>query len=111
MTAINRFHNYLQARFDFIARAIEETQDQPEPVFFISELLDGFLEQEEFLDTLVADAGYDVPFQKRWRAPEDFFSQQGIEFISHEHQEMISRFREFVREYPDVWAGDVGQST
>lgn len=57
LTAINRFHNYLQARFDFIAGAIEETNDQPEPVFFVSELLNGFLEQEEFLDTLVADLG------------------------------------------------------
>jgi hypothetical protein len=57
LSGINRFHGYLQARFDFIARAIEDTQDQPEPVFFIAELFNGFLEQEEFLDTLVADLG------------------------------------------------------
>jgi hypothetical protein len=57
LKAINRFHGYLQARFDFIARAIEDTHDRPEPVFFIAELFNGFLEQEEFLDTLVADLG------------------------------------------------------
>ena len=69
LKAINRFHGYLQARFDFIARAIENTQDQPEPVFFIAELFNGFLEQEEFLDTLVADLGVrlaDMKFEVRF---------------------------------------------
>jgi hypothetical protein len=70
LKAVNRFHNYLQARFDFIARAVEETGDQPDPVFLISELLDGFLEQEEFLDTLVADLGVrlkDMEFEVEFR--------------------------------------------
>ncbi|MCC7336416.1 MAG: hypothetical protein IT422_15105 [Pirellulaceae bacterium] len=59
---LKRFHQYLQGRFDFIARAVTETHDQPEPVFFISDLLDSFLEQTAFIDTFVADLG--VPRDK-----------------------------------------------
>lgn len=52
-----RFHEYLQGRFDFIARAIEDTKDQPEPVWFVKDLLEGFLSQTAYLDNVVADVG------------------------------------------------------
>lgn len=52
-----RFHEYLQGRFDFIARAIDVTQDPPEPVWFVRDLLEGFLRQTAYLDNLVADIG------------------------------------------------------
>jgi methylase of polypeptide subunit release factors len=51
------FHEYLQGRFDFIARAIDDTKDQPEPVRFVKDLLEGFLLQAAYLDNLVADVG------------------------------------------------------
>jgi hypothetical protein len=44
-----RFHEYLQGRFDFIARAIDDTQDPPEPVWFVRDLLEGFLRQTAYL--------------------------------------------------------------
>ena len=52
-----RFHEYLQGRFDFIARAIDDTKDEPEPLSFVSDLLEGFLLQTALLDNLVADVG------------------------------------------------------
>lgn len=52
-----RFHHYLQGRFDFIARSIDETEDSVEPVYFINDMMDGFLTQTAFLDTLVSDLG------------------------------------------------------
>ena len=52
-----RFHEYLQGRFDFIARAIDDTQDPPEPVWFVRDLVEGFLRQTAYLDNLVADVG------------------------------------------------------
>ena len=52
-----RFHEYLQGRFDFIARAIDLTTDQPEPLWFVEDLIEGFLSQTAFLDNLVADIG------------------------------------------------------
>jgi hypothetical protein len=52
-----RFHDYLQGRFDFIARAIDDTTDQPEPVWFVKDLVEGFLSQTAYLDNLVADIG------------------------------------------------------
>jgi hypothetical protein len=51
------FHEYLQGRFDFIARAIDDTKDQPEPVWFVADLLRGFLIQTAYLDNIVADVG------------------------------------------------------
>lgn len=56
-----RFHEYLQGRFDFIARAIDNTHDRQEPVFLVSDLLDGLLRQSAFLGTLVADLGVRLP--------------------------------------------------
>jgi len=52
-----RFHEYLQGRFDFIARAIDDLKDQNEPVWFVKDLLEGFLNQTAYLDNLVADVG------------------------------------------------------
>ncbi|MFY7897537.1 MAG: hypothetical protein ACOVOP_00615, partial [Candidatus Planktophila sp.] len=52
-----RFHEYLQGRFDFIARAIDDTKDLPEPVWFVQDLLRGFFNQTCYLDNLVADIG------------------------------------------------------
>jgi len=52
-----RFHEYLQGRFDFIARAIDDLKDPPEPVWFVKDLLEGFLNQTAYLDNLVADVG------------------------------------------------------
>lgn len=57
MENTRRFHEYLQGRFDFIARAIDDTQDQPEPLWFVKDLVEGFLSQTAYLDTLVADVG------------------------------------------------------
>ena len=52
-----RFHEYLQGRFDFIARAIDDTKDLPEPVWFVQDLLRGFFNQTCYLNSLVADIG------------------------------------------------------
>jgi hypothetical protein len=72
------FHEYLQGRFDFIARAIDDTQDTSEPVWFVRDLLEGFLSQTAYLDNLVADIGLrldnmefyfkieDQEFRARW---------------------------------------------
>lgn len=57
MENTRRFHEYLQGRFDFIARAIDSTEDQPEPVWLVKDLMEGFLNQTAYLDTLVADVG------------------------------------------------------
>lgn len=56
-----RFHAYLQGRFDFIARAIDETEDQPEPIFFVEDVIEGFLAQTALIDTFVADLGVRLP--------------------------------------------------
>ena len=53
-----KFHQYLQGRFDFIARAIDHIPEPSEPIYFVAEVLDRFLEQTCLLDTLVEDLGY-----------------------------------------------------
>jgi hypothetical protein len=55
------FHEYLQGRFDYIARAIDDSQDMPQPVFLVSEALEGFLKQTAFLATLTKDLGLTLP--------------------------------------------------
>jgi methylase of polypeptide subunit release factors len=60
------FHEYLQGRFDFIARAIDDTKDQPEPVRFVKDLLEGFLLQAAYLDNLVADVGLRLDNMEFW---------------------------------------------
>ena len=54
---IRSFHDYLQKRFDFIAGAIDENRDHPSPIWFVRDLLSGFLVQTAYLDTIVADIG------------------------------------------------------
>ena len=55
---LGEFHSYIQARLDFIARALGETRSSFEPMFFIGDLLKGFLSQTVLLNTLFADNGY-----------------------------------------------------
>ena len=59
---------------------------------------------------VVADRGHDVAYQERWRATEDFFSTQGIEFLSLEDERMIRTFRDFIAARPADWGGDVGEA-
>jgi hypothetical protein len=54
------FHRFLQGRFDFIARAIEERPYPAEPVFFVEDLIEGFFSQTVFLDHLVKDLGWSL---------------------------------------------------
>ena len=74
------FHHFLQGRFDFIARAVDDVRDRQEPVNFVEDMLDGFLTQSAYLDTLVRDLGVRLPklnlqvilpegirFQTKWR--------------------------------------------
>src|ERR1039458_3807875 len=44
---------------DFIARALGETPSHPEPMFFINDLLKGFMSETVLLNTLLSDRGYD----------------------------------------------------
>jgi len=70
------FFKFLQGRFDFIARAIEDYRPSLEPVFFVKEFLDGFLVQNAFLDHLVKDLGWgfeDMEFQLFLPHPENEF--------------------------------------
>ncbi|MDP1590269.1 MAG: hypothetical protein Q8M07_21120, partial [Prosthecobacter sp.] len=55
LTSLN---NFLQMRLDFIARALGETTSSPEPMFFVNELLKGFLGQTVLLNTLLSDIGF-----------------------------------------------------
>jgi len=55
------FHRFLQGRFDFIARAVEDVHDRPEPVFWVSDVIDGFRRQMAYLNTLVSDLGLSLP--------------------------------------------------
>jgi hypothetical protein len=58
---LGAMNSYLQGRMDFIARAIGETTSQPEPMFFVNDLLMGFLSQSVLLNTLLSDNGYTAP--------------------------------------------------
>lgn len=55
---LGALNSYLQARMDFIARALGETSSQPEPMFFIADVLKGFWNQTVLLNTLLSDNGY-----------------------------------------------------
>jgi len=52
------FYRFLQGRFDFIACAIEDRRDPPEPLCFVEDLVNDFLSQTAFLDYLVRDLGW-----------------------------------------------------
>jgi hypothetical protein len=55
---LGAMNSYLQGRMDFIARALGDSSSQPEPMFFINDLLKGFLSQSVLLNTLLSDNGY-----------------------------------------------------
>lgn len=57
-TRLGTLNSYLQGRLDFIARALGETASHPEPIFFINDLLKGFLSQTVLLNTLFSDNGF-----------------------------------------------------
>jgi hypothetical protein len=52
------FHSYTQGRLDFMARAMSGSNERPEPLFFLGDVLNGFFRQGVLLDTLVEDNGY-----------------------------------------------------
>lgn len=54
------FNSFIQGRLDYIARALGESISQPEPMFFYSDLLQGFLSQHVLLNTLLSDNGITV---------------------------------------------------
>lgn len=54
------FLRFLQGRFDFIARAIDDDPDPLDTMFFKEDLLNGFFSQTAFLDNLVNDLGWDI---------------------------------------------------
>lgn len=58
---------------------------------------------------VVADEGLDVPGQEDWRASGEFFEQAGIAYELRADDEMIRLFRDFLRDRPQQWSGDVGQ--
>ena len=71
------FFKFLQGRFDFIARAIEDYRPSLEPVFFEKEFLNGFIAQDAFLDNLVKDLGWgvkDIEIQLFLPHPENEFA-------------------------------------
>ena len=55
---LETFHSYMQGRLDFLARAISDQSDRPEPLFFLNDVMNGFFKQGVLLDTLVDDAGF-----------------------------------------------------
>ena len=52
------FHSYTQGRLDFMARAMSGSNERPEPLFFLGDVLNGFFRQGVLLDTLVEDNGF-----------------------------------------------------
>src|SRR4028118_1334114 len=55
---LGTLNSYLQGRLDFIARALGETTSRPEPMFFVNDLLKGFLSQTVLLNTFLSDNGF-----------------------------------------------------
>jgi hypothetical protein len=55
---LGSLNSYLQGRMDFIARALGESVSHPEPMYFVGELLRGFLSQTVLLNTLLSDHGF-----------------------------------------------------
>ncbi len=56
---LENFHAYAQGRLDFLARAISESGNRPEPLFFLNDVMEGgFFKQGVLLDTLIQDAGF-----------------------------------------------------
>jgi hypothetical protein len=57
-TRLAGFHNYTQGRLDFMARTMSGTSERPEPLFFVSDVLNGFFRQGVLLDALLRDRDY-----------------------------------------------------
>lgn len=56
---LSTFHGYAQGRLDFLARAISDSGNRPEPLFFLNDVLEGGLfRQGVLLDTLIQDQGF-----------------------------------------------------
>lgn len=55
---IQKLHNFLQQRMDFIAQVVTYTPSWGEPIFFFNDLLQGFLDQYLLLGHLIKDQGY-----------------------------------------------------
>lgn len=53
------FHQYLQARMDYIAQLIADTPPQPEPMYLFADILCEFFRQRLLLNRLVADRGFE----------------------------------------------------
>ncbi len=60
---IQKLHNFLQQRMDFIAQVVTYTPSWGEPMFFFKDLLGGFFDQYLLLTNLIKDQGYpDITF-------------------------------------------------
>lgn len=57
---LQAFNQYCQGRLDFIARKLSEDGDKPEPMFFVNDVLKGFMTQQVLLDTLLDDNGFNT---------------------------------------------------
>lgn len=57
---VQKLHNFLQQRMDFIAQVVTYTPSWGEPTFFFKDLLQGFFDQYLLLGHLIKDQGYDV---------------------------------------------------
>nr|VFJ50469.1 MAG: hypothetical protein BECKFM1743A_GA0114220_100843 [Candidatus Kentron sp. FM]VFJ51169.1 MAG: hypothetical protein BECKFM1743C_GA0114222_100943 [Candidatus Kentron sp. FM]VFK08847.1 MAG: hypothetical protein BECKFM1743B_GA0114221_100833 [Candidatus Kentron sp. FM] len=57
-TTLGIFHQYLQNRLDYIARALNPAPERPEPLFFVNEVLNGFFREYLLLETLLEDQGF-----------------------------------------------------
>jgi len=60
VSRLKTFHGYAQGRLDFMARAMTGSGERPEPLFFVGDVLNGFLRQGVLLNALLEDGGYDA---------------------------------------------------
>lgn len=58
LSEIEKLHNFLQQRMDFIAQVVTYTPSWGEPMFFFKDLLGEFFNQYLLLDNLIKDQGY-----------------------------------------------------
>lgn len=55
-----------------------------------------------------ADTGSDLVGSELWRSTEAFLAENQIEMVLLADRAMQQTFRQFVRDYPDLWNEDVG---
>ncbi len=55
-----------------------------------------------------ADTGSDLVGSELWRSTEAFLAENQIEMVLLADRSMQQTFRQFVRDYPDLWNEDVG---